>query len=247
LIGKELIKNPSSIFLDEPTSGLDSFQAMSVMDTMKRLAQNNRIVVAVIHQPRSSIFAMFDRLLLLSEGRLMFFGPVAQALSYFNSLGYECPQHFNPADYYLDILSVSTKSPEAELDTRTRVDFFEKAFVEAQSSLAESISITESLRRQSSRNGGADEVIASAPFTKAVVTSWFQDFGVLFWRANANIYRNYTSLLIRGLTSLFFSVLVSLIYRNLSYDQKGIQNRTGLLYFVLINQVTSARRCYLHS
>ena len=52
-IGVELIANPSVLFLDEPTSGLDSFQALSVMKAMGRLAHSGRTVVASIHQPRS--------------------------------------------------------------------------------------------------------------------------------------------------------------------------------------------------
>jgi ABC-type multidrug transport system ATPase subunit len=68
-IGIELIKNPSALFLDEPTSGLDSFQAQSVMTCMATLALSGRTVCASIHQPRSSIFALFDQLYLISEGR----------------------------------------------------------------------------------------------------------------------------------------------------------------------------------
>ena len=66
-IGVELIKNPSVLFLDEPTSCLDSFQAQSVMACMQTMAASGRTVVASIHQPRSSIYSMFDQLLLLAE------------------------------------------------------------------------------------------------------------------------------------------------------------------------------------
>lgn len=51
---------------DEPTSGLDSFQAQRVMQTLKDLAEEGKTVVASIHQPRSSIFEMFDDLLVCS-------------------------------------------------------------------------------------------------------------------------------------------------------------------------------------
>ena len=61
-IGVELISDPFILFLDEPTSGLDSFQALSVMTAMKNLAASGRTVVASIHQPRSSIYNMFDQL-----------------------------------------------------------------------------------------------------------------------------------------------------------------------------------------
>ena len=40
----------------EPTSGLDSFQAQSVVSALKKLADEGRTIVTVIHQPRSSIF-----------------------------------------------------------------------------------------------------------------------------------------------------------------------------------------------
>lgn len=66
-IGTELVTDPSLVFLDEPTSGLDSFNAQSVMSTLLKLARTGRTIVATIHQPRSSIFQMFDNLLLLSE------------------------------------------------------------------------------------------------------------------------------------------------------------------------------------
>ena len=73
-IGAQLISDPAVLFLDEPTSGLDAFQANSVMESMKSLASNGRLVISVIHQPRSSIYEMFDRLLLLSSGKVMFLG-----------------------------------------------------------------------------------------------------------------------------------------------------------------------------
>ena len=57
-IGIELLHNPSLIFLDEPTSGLDSFQAQSVMETLRSLAATGHTVVCSIHQPRSSIYSV---------------------------------------------------------------------------------------------------------------------------------------------------------------------------------------------
>ena len=44
-IGVELIKDPSVLFLDEPTTGLDSFTSLSIIETLKALASNNRTIV----------------------------------------------------------------------------------------------------------------------------------------------------------------------------------------------------------
>lgn len=111
-LGVELISDPSVIFLDEPTSGLDSFQAESVVHTLKKLASNGRTVFTSIHQPSSQIFAQFDQLLLLSEGQGMYFGPAKDAVAYFSGLSYRCPRHFNPADFFLDLLSIDYRTPQ---------------------------------------------------------------------------------------------------------------------------------------
>lgn len=57
-----ILAAPSIVFLDEPTSGLDSFAALTVMGHLKRMARDNgHVVIASIHQPRSAIWSMFDR------------------------------------------------------------------------------------------------------------------------------------------------------------------------------------------
>ena len=70
-------------------------------------------IVTVIHQPRYSIFTMFDDVLLLGAGgRTMFQGPSRAALPYFEMLGFHLPANENPADFCLDVISgcVASKS-----------------------------------------------------------------------------------------------------------------------------------------
>lgn len=69
-------------------------------------------------QPRSSIFELFDDLLLLSEGEVVYSGPAADVADYFASLGHPCPQYHNPAEFLADLISIDTSSPEVEAETR---------------------------------------------------------------------------------------------------------------------------------
>jgi ABC-type Mn2+/Zn2+ transport system ATPase subunit len=56
------LATPSIIFLDEPTSGLDSFAALTVMGYLQRMARDKgHAVIASIHQPRSAIWCMFEK------------------------------------------------------------------------------------------------------------------------------------------------------------------------------------------
>ena len=67
-IALELLREPSVLFVDEPTSGLSSRDSENIMDLLKELSLNGKIVFVVIHQPSSHIFKMFDRLLILDTG-----------------------------------------------------------------------------------------------------------------------------------------------------------------------------------
>jgi ABC-type multidrug transport system ATPase subunit len=68
--------------------------------TLKNLAKSGHTVVTTIHQPSSSMFLMFDNVLLLAEGGwVVYSGSSAGVLPYFASLGLHSPAHYNPADF----------------------------------------------------------------------------------------------------------------------------------------------------
>mmetsp|Transcript_7412 Transcript_7412/g.18059 ORF Transcript_7412/g.18059 Transcript_7412/m.18059 type:complete len:662 (-) Transcript_7412:356-2341(-) len=103
-IAVELMGSPAMLFLDEPTSGLDSKSAAEIMELLGNLAkQLNVMIICSIHQPSSRTFLAFDLCLLLSRGKVAYFGSANQALTYFSNLGYKAPQQMNPADYMIEI------------------------------------------------------------------------------------------------------------------------------------------------
>ena len=71
---------------------------------MHRLSLKGHTIILSIHQPRYSIFKLFDSITLLSKGDMVYHGPANRALDYFTAHGYECEEHDNPADFFLDII-----------------------------------------------------------------------------------------------------------------------------------------------
>ena len=100
-IGVELVVKPAMVFLDEPTSGLDSYSALQCVRVLKKVAKAGASVNFTIHQPSSDIFASFDQLILLQQGRVLYHGPVDSVTDYFEERGYPCPKDYNPADWIL--------------------------------------------------------------------------------------------------------------------------------------------------
>lgn len=79
----EALTDPHLMLCDEPTSGLDSFMAHSVLQVLKRLANRGKTIIITIHQPSSELFGMFDKILLIAEGRNAFLGSPTQATEFF--------------------------------------------------------------------------------------------------------------------------------------------------------------------
>jgi len=124
-IACELVTSPSILFLDEPTSGLDAYNAFNVVDCLVTLAREyNRTVVFTIHQPRSNIVALFDQLVLLAQGKLVYSGEFSKCQEYFEGIGQPCPPGFNIADYLIDVTmhAVGASEPASRSDDSTAIE-----------------------------------------------------------------------------------------------------------------------------
>ncbi|CAG8478068.1 4022_t:CDS:10 [Funneliformis mosseae] len=92
-IASELLTDPSVILLDEPTSGLEL------------AVKQRKTIVMVIHQPSSQVFDVFDKLMLMADGHMVYFGERAGIVNYLTNQGHKCHPNFNPADYILELLN----------------------------------------------------------------------------------------------------------------------------------------------
>lgn len=54
---------------------------------MSRLSRRGKTVIFSIHQPRYSIFRLFDHLTLMHKGEVVYAGAADQTLEYFTKLG----------------------------------------------------------------------------------------------------------------------------------------------------------------
>jgi ABC-type multidrug transport system ATPase subunit len=85
-IGLELIREPSILFVDEPTSGLSSVDSEMVMNLLKEQVFKGKLVIVNIHQPSSTLYKMFDRIIFLDKGGYQIYcGNPAEAVVYFKT------------------------------------------------------------------------------------------------------------------------------------------------------------------
>lgn len=250
-LGVEMVVNPPLLFLDEPTSGLDAFNAQSLMGTLSELTTTGRSIVVCIHQPRSGITAMFDSLLLLSEGRVMWSGLAGdEPLRFFESCGFRMPAHTNPSDFYLDVISVACHSEDTERVTRKRIDMIANTYVAVQSDALQRLREAADARvnDMSAAVSDGDAVVPVSPQadgggnqTAKSRRPWIVEFWALLYRASRLAGRQTTENVINVIRTTVFSLLLGLIWLNVGKhaardgDPNEIRNTGGLLFFSIVN------------
>ncbi|XP_078378566.1 protein white-like isoform X2 [Oculina patagonica] len=227
----EVLTNPPLLFADEPTSGLDAFMAQSLISSLQHLAANGtgHTIMCTIHQPSSEVYAMFDSILLLAEGRTAYMGSAADAITYFTSLGYPCPVNFNPADYFVHTLAIV---PRDEEQCKDRVKEICNAYREQEATTKEETGLNKKpCTRQESFT--VDTHFRKRSPYKA---SWCRQLGAVLWRTWITNNRDVLIFRIRIFQAIMTALIAGLIYLQIPYDQDGIQNIAGVYFFL----VTSA-------
>lgn len=224
----------SLIILDEPTTGLDSFSALNVITSLKKLASSGRTIVTTIHQPRSSIFALFDKLLILSEGRTIYFGPAKDAQSYFANLGFPSPPHFNVADYVIDAVSIDYRSKELETKTKTRVLY-----------LADQHRVKYDEKQDMIEKGaqGGDEAFQAEASSAAAFAAngkrkgFGPEFSILFQRVLRRFSRDVFASAVRLSQAIVFGVLLGLVWLDVGRGNaiEDLRSLDGVIFFVPVN------------
>jgi ABC-type multidrug transport system ATPase subunit len=90
--GCELVAGHHMILADLPTNGLDSHSAANLFRAVKFASLTGRATMASIVQPTQELFEMFDRIVLLCKGSMIFQGRPSEAEAHFNAAGFLRPQ-----------------------------------------------------------------------------------------------------------------------------------------------------------
>ncbi|CAK8543698.1 unnamed protein product [Lathyrus sativus] len=105
--GEMLVGTAKALFMDEISTGLDSSTTYQVVKSVKQSVQllNGTAVISLL-QPPPETYDLFDDIILLSEGHIVYQGPCQHVLEFFASIGFKCPERKSVADFLQEVTSV---------------------------------------------------------------------------------------------------------------------------------------------
>jgi ATP-binding cassette subfamily G (WHITE) protein 2 len=176
-------------------------------------------IIFSIHQPRYSIFKLFDTVLFLSAGHTIYFGPPINVLPYLTSHGFQCDEHENPADFVLDVL----------IDSNGRSSkILREAYLHS-TMHSNIISLITSITNENEDLSSLNQIESQ---------SCTSEFYYLAQRALRNAIRNPAVAASQTFIALSLALLTGLLFYNMKATiDPGVSNRLGAIFFLSTHQI----------
>ncbi|KAF5941434.1 hypothetical protein HYC85_019076 [Camellia sinensis] len=118
----EMIVGPTkALFMDEISTGLDSSTTFQIVTYLQQLVHiTDATALVALLQPAPETFELFDDLILMAEGKILYHGPRSHALQYFEDCGFKCPERKGAADFLQEVIS---KKDQAQFWCRTDLPY----------------------------------------------------------------------------------------------------------------------------
>ncbi|XP_066594181.1 ATP-binding cassette sub-family G member 1-like [Prorops nasuta] len=209
-IALELVNNPNVIFLDEPTTGLDELASSQCVDLLKNVAQMGRTVICSIHTPSASLFARFDHVYVVAAGQCTYRGSGLNVVPFLRHIGIECPMHYNPADFVIEVSAGE----------------YGHEFVEKMQNAVDIKCPILPITRSNYEEFELEEEI--------VKVSWTDQFLILFKRMMLQLYRNRNYMYLKISLHIFLGFIIGLLFLGIGNDGSKTLFNFGFCFACLI-------------
>ncbi|GJN19304.1 hypothetical protein PR202_gb06566 [Eleusine coracana subsp. coracana] len=120
--GEMLVGPAKALFMDEISTGLDSSTTYQIVDSLRQTVHilGGTALIALL-QPAPETFELFDDIVLLSEGQIVYQGPREHVLEFFEVMGFKCPERKGVADFLQEV--TSRKDQPVLLGSELKVPF----------------------------------------------------------------------------------------------------------------------------
>ncbi|WRX12870.1 ABC transporter-like [Theobroma cacao] len=104
--GEMLVGPAKALYMDEISTGLDSSTTFQIVRFMKQMVHIMDVTMIIsLLQPAPETYDLFDDIILLSEGKIVYQGPRENVLEFFESVGFKCPERKGVADFLQEVTS----------------------------------------------------------------------------------------------------------------------------------------------
>ncbi|KAF9180757.1 hypothetical protein BGZ51_009356 [Haplosporangium sp. Z 767] len=243
-IAEQMATRSSINMWDGSTRGLDASSALDYVKSLRVMTNlMSKATMVSIYQASENIYDLFDKVLLLYEGRCIYFGPANAARQYFIDLGFDCPARQTTADFLTAVTDPHESKPRPGFEGRIpqTPKQFEDAFkasaiytgaekqrIEYQDSVNEHIPAADF--KEATKQVKQKHVSVKNPYT----ISFVGQVKALTVRQVQLTRGDMTSVISRYASNVIKAIIVGSVFFKLKTDATGTFTRGGVLFFALL-------------
>lgn len=236
-IAEAMITKASTQCWDNSTRGLDASTALEYVQSLRSLTNMAHISTSVaLYQAGESLYDLFDKVVLMDEGKCLYYGPTEEAATYFENLGFRRPQRWTTADFLTSVTDPHERQIREGYENRIprSTEQFEIAYkrspiFEANVRDIESFEQQAEQQRQqrlAAATKATKEKNYTLPYHKQVWACTHRQFLVM--------YGDKQSLAGKWGGILFQALIVGSLFFDMPKTSSGVFERGGVMFFMLL-------------
>ncbi|KAL8796510.1 MAG: hypothetical protein Q9195_001184 [Heterodermia aff. obscurata] len=236
-IAEAMITKASIQCWDNSTRGLDASTALEYVQSLRSLTNMAHISTSVaLYQAGESLYDLFDKVVLIDEGRCLYYGSTDDAAAYFEDLGFSRPARWTTADFLTSVTDEHEREVKPGFEDRIprSAEQFEQVYRKSEMfqqnlrDIGDFERETEEQRKQrlEAQTKATKERNYTLPFYKQVIAVTKRQFLIMFG--------DQQSLIGKWGGILFQALIVGSLFYNLPPTSAGVFPRGGVLFFMLL-------------
>ncbi|KAJ2805553.1 ATP-binding cassette transporter snq2, partial [Coemansia guatemalensis] len=245
-IAEQVASGASVDVWDGSTRGLDSSSALDYVRSLRITTDVlHKATVVTIYQASENIYDLFDKVMVVDEGRQLYFGPANQAVEYFRALGIDKPPRQTTSDFLTGVTQLHERRvlPGWKDKAPKSAEDFERAWLASsqRKSVKEQVEAFEAQMLESKHGReirdfvdqikmGTSKLRRRSPYT----TTFFFQLGKLFRREWEIFIGERGELLFKLIDNVSFASIIGTLFLKLPQSSDGAFTRGGLLFFAVL-------------
>eukprot|EP00658_Telonema_sp_P-2_P061740 TRINITY_DN5040_c0_g1_i4.p1 TRINITY_DN5040_c0_g1~~TRINITY_DN5040_c0_g1_i4.p1 ORF type:complete len:442 (-),score=108.83 TRINITY_DN5040_c0_g1_i4:312-1637(-) len=186
-------------------------------------------IVCTIHQPSSEVFALFDDVMLLADGQLVYHGTCSRMLPYFAHHGWECKPNYNPADFVMFLMQEDSRGDGSPESVTAHAAHLGSLWGQSGGLDLERQAVGTPNRRITQRSPYMDRLAALGDTHDGDRYNAFVQLGWLARREARNLIRNKGALYAQFGVTVFLNLIIGLVFKDAGkWTDRDVQEGTQM-------------------
>ncbi|KAJ5899540.1 CDR ABC transporter [Penicillium taxi] len=235
-IAEAMVTKASTQCWDNSTKGLDASTALEYVQSLRSLTNTAQVSTLVaLYQASENLFNLFDKVILIEDGKCAFFGRSEDAKAYFENLGFECPSRWTTPDFLTSVSDPNARRVKPGWEDRIprTAEEFQAAYRQSDVFKA-TITDIEGFEREIEAQEQEREAARGTMKKKNYTISFWKQVAILTHRQFLVMFGDRATLAGKWGVIVFQALIVGSLFFNLPDNSGGVFTRGGVMFFILL-------------